>query len=84
LIVLCCHVEVSATGRSLVPRSPTEYGVCVRRGLHEATLDATRQRVQAPASERAASKMAMPVTCRNEKAVQSASSALVYHSTSQR
>jgi len=28
LIVLCCQVEVSATGRSLVQRSPTECGVC--------------------------------------------------------
>jgi hypothetical protein len=25
--VVCCQVEVSATGRSLVQRSPTEYGV---------------------------------------------------------
>ena len=24
---LCCQVEVSASGRSLVQRSPTEYGV---------------------------------------------------------
>ena len=30
--VLCCEVEVSATGRSLVQRSPTECGVseCIR------------------------------------------------------
>jgi hypothetical protein len=58
--------------------------VYVRRGLHEATLHATRQRVQSPASERAASKMGTHITCRNEKAVRSASSALVHHSTSQR
>jgi hypothetical protein len=25
---LCCQVEVSATGRSLVQRSPTDCGVC--------------------------------------------------------
>jgi hypothetical protein len=25
--VVCCHVEVSATGRSLVQRSPAEWGV---------------------------------------------------------
>jgi len=25
--VVCCHVEVSATGLSLVQRSPIEYGV---------------------------------------------------------
>jgi len=27
VIVVCCQVEVSATGRSLVQRSPTECGV---------------------------------------------------------
>jgi hypothetical protein len=27
--VVCCQVEVSATGRSLVQRSPAECGVCV-------------------------------------------------------
>jgi hypothetical protein len=26
---LCCHVEVSATGRSVVQRSPTDCGVCL-------------------------------------------------------
>jgi hypothetical protein len=26
---LCCQVEVSATGRSLVQRGPTDYGVCL-------------------------------------------------------
>jgi hypothetical protein len=26
---LFCQVEVSATGRSLVQRSPTDYGVCL-------------------------------------------------------
>jgi hypothetical protein len=26
---LCCQVEVSATGRSLVQRSPTDCGVCL-------------------------------------------------------
>jgi hypothetical protein len=29
LSVVCCQVEVSATGRSLVQRSPTECGVAV-------------------------------------------------------
>jgi hypothetical protein len=29
VIVVCCQVEVSATGRSLVHRSPTEWCVCV-------------------------------------------------------
>ena len=27
--VVCCQVEVSATGRSLVQRSPTDCSVCV-------------------------------------------------------
>jgi hypothetical protein len=26
---LCCQVEVSATGRSVIQRSPTECGVCL-------------------------------------------------------
>jgi hypothetical protein len=26
---LCCQVEVSATGRSLIQRNPTECGVCL-------------------------------------------------------
>jgi hypothetical protein len=26
---LCCQVQVSATGRSLVKRSPTDCGVCL-------------------------------------------------------
>jgi hypothetical protein len=26
---LCCQVEISATGRSLAQRSPTECGVCL-------------------------------------------------------
>jgi hypothetical protein len=29
LSVVCCHVEVSASGWSLVQRSPTECGVCL-------------------------------------------------------
>jgi len=62
--VVCCQVEVSARVRSLVQRSPTGRG----RELHEATLHATRQRVQSPTSERAGSKLAMPITRRNEKA----------------
>ena len=28
LLCVCCQVEVSATGRSLIRRSPTECGVC--------------------------------------------------------
>jgi hypothetical protein len=26
---LCCQVEVSATGQSLVQRSPADFGVCL-------------------------------------------------------
>ena len=78
--VVYCQVEVSETVQSLVQRSPTECG----RGLHEASLHATRHRVQSPASERAGSKLAKPITCRNEKAGQSASSASVHLSTSRR
>jgi len=58
--------------------------VCLRRGIHEATVRATRLRVQSPASERAESKLAMPITRRDEKVDQSAINALVHHSTSQR
>jgi hypothetical protein len=29
LVFVCCQVEVSATGRSLVQRSPTDCGVCL-------------------------------------------------------
>ena len=58
--------------------------VCLRRGLHEATLHSTRQRVQSAASEQVASKVAMPSTRKNEKAGQPGSSALIHHSTSQR
>jgi hypothetical protein len=84
LWVLCdCQVEVSATGWSLVQRILSSV-VCLRRRLLEATSLATRQQVQSPASERAGSLLAMPITRRNEKAGQSASSALVHNLTSQR
>ena len=39
--VVCCQVEVSASGRSLVQRSPTECGVSNERVM-------TRNRVEAP------------------------------------
>ena len=57
---------------------------CLRRGIHESTVRATRQRVQLPASERAESKPAMPFTRRNDKAGQLGSSAVVHHATSRR
>jgi len=41
---------------------------CLRWGLHEATLCATRQQIQSPNSERAGSKLVMPITHGNEKA----------------
>jgi len=57
---------------------------CPRRGIHETIVHATHLRVQSPASERAESKLTMPITRRNEKSGQSASSALIHHSASQR
>ena len=36
VIVVCCQVKVSATGRSLVQRSPTECSVSV--GYREASI----------------------------------------------
>jgi hypothetical protein len=42
------------------------------------------QQIQPPTSERAGSKLVMPITRRNEKAGQAASGTLVHHSTSQR
>jgi hypothetical protein len=37
--VVCCQVEVSATGQSLIQRSPTEYVyVCVIEGWSGATI----------------------------------------------
>jgi len=35
MTVVCCQVEVSAMGRSLVQRSPTASGVCVCVCDHE-------------------------------------------------
>jgi hypothetical protein len=58
--------------------------VCLRRRLHYATLNTTRQQIQSPASEAAGSKLAMLIARRNDKAGQSASSAVVHLSTSQR
>jgi len=66
---VCCQVELTAMGQSLIHRSPAMSGVS-KVGLHEAALRATYQQVQSPASNQATSKVAMPVTCRNEKAVQ--------------
>ena len=44
--------------------------VCLKRRLHEATLQGTRQLVWSPASERAENKLAIPVTRRNGEAGQ--------------
>ena len=41
---------------------------CLRLGLYEATLCATRQQIQSRSSEQAGSKLVMPITHRNEKA----------------
>jgi len=40
--VVCCQVVVSAVGQSLVQSSPTGV-VCLRWGLHKATLYTTHQ-----------------------------------------
>jgi hypothetical protein len=37
---VCCQVEVSATGRSLVQRSPTDCGVCLECDQMKINLDA--------------------------------------------
>jgi len=52
--VVCCQVEVSATGRSLVQRSAIECGVS------EAGITRGYCTGYSPASERAGSKLAMP------------------------
>jgi hypothetical protein len=52
--------------------------------LHVATFLDTRQRVRSTASERVANTLATPIIRSNENTGQSASSALVHHSTSQR
>ena len=56
--------------------------MCLRWGLYAATLHTICQWVQAPANEQAESKLAILITCRNEKAWQSASRSSIYHSTS--
>jgi len=47
--------------------SLTECDVSEEGGLHKATFNATRQQVQSPACERAASPLAIPKTCGHEK-----------------
>ena len=56
----------------------------LRWGLHQDTWHATRQQVQSVAGAWALSKLAMPITLRNENPGQLASSASIHHSTSQR
>ena len=41
---------------------------CLRQGLHEVTLRATRQQIHSPTNERAGSNLVMLITRRNEKA----------------
>jgi hypothetical protein len=80
-----CVVKLRSLWETNHPSRGTLLSVaCLRRGLYKATLHATCQRVQLPASEWAGSKLAMLITCTNEKAGQSAGSALVHHSTNQR
>jgi hypothetical protein len=72
--VVCCQVEVSSYQADHSSRGVLSCVVWQRRRLHKATLCAVHQLV---------SKLAMPVTCRNEKAEQSARSTSVYHPTSE-
>jgi hypothetical protein len=63
---VCCKCCV-LSGRGLQQAShPSRKRLpsmqCPRRGLHEAALHATRQQIQSPTSERAGSKLVMPVT----------------------
>ena len=46
MLVVCCQVEVSATGRSLVQRSPTDCDVslCVIKGNNLSTPNLVRYR----------------------------------------
>ena len=76
--VVCCQVEVSASGRSLVQRIPTEYGV------FRAVITRSYLTGYSPASVSAASRLAMPIARTNEEAEQSTNSASLHHSTSQR
>ena len=50
-------------------------------GLHRDNLQATRQRIHSPAVKRVATKLATPVTRRNEKAGQAVSYWLFRHLT---
>ena len=81
--VVCCQVEVSASGRSLVQRIPTEYGV-FRAVITRSYLTGYSPAIQSPASVPAASRLAMPIARTNEEAEQSTNSASLHHSTSQR
>jgi hypothetical protein len=58
--------------------------IWLKQGLHRATSHTACQQLLSPASEGAASKLAVPITRRNEKAGQSANNALVHHSVPQR
>jgi len=77
--VMCCQKFLRWADN--LSRGVLPSVVCLRWGLHKATLHATCQRVQSPPSQQAWSKLVMPVTCRNEMAGQSASSISVHHST---
>jgi len=46
--IVCCQVDVSASGRSLVQRSPTARGVseCDREATHDKAM--TRNQIEAP------------------------------------
>jgi hypothetical protein len=80
ILYLVSVVLSGAVGQSLVQTSPTSV-VCLKWGLHKATVYTTHQWVQSPTRETAVNKLAMPTTCRNEKTGQSANSTyfMVWH-----
>ena len=74
--VVFCQSSLRRTDHS--SRGVLPSVACLKRRLHEATLHITRQRVQS-VFERAASKLAVPITRRDGKNGQSGTSALVHH-----
>jgi len=45
ICVVCCQIEVSATGRTLVQRSPTDCGVSVFVCVYERERERERERL---------------------------------------
>jgi hypothetical protein len=49
---LCCQVEVFATGRSLVQRSPTDCGACLMKSQKPSTPAVDKQVEEGRAAKR--------------------------------